>query len=203
MYLITPSLLNSFSYYFRYEPEDSEGITAEEKEAEARREFLQSLSREKGAPTEAMQRGIDFEDRVFAYCNGHEDESEPVREIGELCRGGMWQVSVKRRLDEFLLYARADVIKRDTAYDIKCSKSYELGKYQGSMQHRIELFCTGLPRFSYLISDERSWWREDYFNHPGIEQELREALYNFTGYLRNDAEAKALYYSKWIALEAA
>jgi hypothetical protein len=102
-------------------------------------------------------------------------------------------------LDGFLLYGKTDVIKRDTVYDLKRSKSYEVGKYQKSAQHRIYLYCSKLPRFSYLISDDRSWWAEDYFNHDGIEGEIRQAIRQFIGYLENDPEARALYYDKWKA----
>lgn len=207
MYLITPTLLNAFEYYFNFEGEASDGedgdvISAEEKEAQARKEFLQTLNREKFPPTPAMQAGIDFENRVFAACKGEPDDSEVVRELAEICAGGHWQARVMAQMDGFLLYGKADVIKMDTIIDIKRTKSYDLGKYQKSAQHRIYLYCTKLPRFSYLVSDERSWWREDYFNHDGIEQEIRQLIRNFTSYLENDAEAKALFYDRWRSLEA-
>lgn len=208
MYLITPTLLNAFDYYVNFEgkpteAEDGTIITAEEKEASVREEFLNTLAREKFPPTPAMQEGVDFENRVHAYCQGAPDDSEQVREIGDIVKGGLWQQPVKRPLDDFMLYARADVIKRDTIYDIKRPKSYEVGKYQQSTQHRIELWCTGMPKFSYLLSDGRGWWREDYFNHTGTEQEIRHAIWRFTGYLEHDPEAKKLYYGKWKALESA
>jgi len=59
-YLITASLLNSFSYYLQDEwkaPQDS------------RADFLKTLSREKFEPNEAMQKGIDFEEAVKLYCD--------------------------------------------------------------------------------------------------------------------------------------
>lgn len=203
MMLITPSLLNSFSYYFSYQPEASgegdEFVSAEEKEADVRADFLRTLSREKSAPNESMQKGIDFETDVLAYCNGDETESGPIREIGELCKGGMWQQAVKKELDGYLLYGKTDVIKRDTVIDVKYTASYDVGKFLSSQQHRIYLYCTGLPKASYLISNGRDWWREDYFNHGGIEQEIRDAIRHFTGHLENDPEAKALYYSKWVS----
>lgn len=202
MYLITPTLLNSFAYYFGFEGEASEDddgniITAEEKEANARKEFLQTLSREKFVPSSSMQKGIDLENRITAYCKGIDDENPVIREIGDICKGGLWQERVKANFGEYLLYGKADVIKRDTIIDIKFSGSYELGKYQPSMQHRIYLYCTKLPKFSYLISNEREWWREDYFNYDGIEQEIHQAIREFTDYLENDQEAKGLFYSKW------
>lgn len=193
MYLITPSLLNSFAYYMAYDGED---------EISSRADFLRTLSREKSAPTEAMQRGIDFENRVFAYCNGTPDDNETVKAIGDIVKGGMWQQAVKMTYGEYLLYARADVIKRDTIYDIKCSKVYDLGKYYNSAQHKIELFVTGMPKFSYLISDERNWFREDYFNHDGLELEIRHMLREFTGYLGHDSHASQLFHERWLSLDS-
>lgn len=211
MHLITPSLLNNFAYYLSFEGETTEDeggivITAEEKEAKQRAEFLTMLRREKTPNTEDQQRGLDFEAQIQEHCEGAPDNDPVIQEIGAIVKGGMWQQSMKLEFGEFLLYARADVIKRDTIYDIKRPRSggnYEPGKYAQSAQHRIEFLCSGMPKFSYIISDGRNWWREDYFNHAGIEQEIRAMIREFTGYLENDPEAKALYYSNWQALEKA
>lgn len=207
-WLITPSLLNSFDYYFSFEGEPSgEGedfVSAEQKEAEVRREFLQTLSREKSPPNESMQAGIDFENKVRAYCDGLCLEVTPViREIGDIVKGGGWQVTMKKPMGDYLLYAKADNVFRDTIYDLKRSNSYEVGKYQKSMQHRIEFYCSGMPKFSYLVTDDRAWWREDYANHDGIGLEIAASIQKFTGYLRHDPEARELYYGKWAALKEA
>jgi hypothetical protein len=77
-----------------------------------------------------------------------------------------------------------DVIKRDTIYDIKFTSNYELGKFYNSSQHRIYLYCLGLPKFQYLISDGKEYWTEDYHNHEGIEDELKGMISDFMGYLR-------------------
>lgn len=201
MYLITPTLLNSFAYYFDYEPEASgegeEFVSAEQKEAAVRKDFLQTLSREKYAATEAMEKGNILEARIKAYCDGANDEDKVVREIGDICKGGMWQEKCKADFGDYLLYGKIDNLKRDTINDIKYTGTYDVGKYSKSMQHRIYLYCTGLPKFSYLISNGREWWGEDYFNHVGIEQEIRTAINSFIAYLENDPEARELYYSKW------
>lgn len=206
MYLITPTLLNSFHYWFNYQAEDSEDesgniITSSQKEIKAREEYLSMLRREEIEKSSAMQAGIDFENKIFDYCcNSAPGESSIICEIGDMVAGGYWQQRVSKQLDGFLLYGRADVIKHDTIYDIKRSKSYEVGKYYLSAQHRIYLYCTGIPKFSYIISDERSWWREDYFNHPAIEDEIRAMLAVFTSHIEKvDAEAKELYYRHWKA----
>lgn len=200
MMLITPSLLSSFAYYLTYDGEEQEA---------QRSEFLRMLRRERSEPNEAMQKGIDFENVIKIYCDrgdvcnedGISQVSDVVSSIGEICKGGIWQQAVKTELDGYLLYGKTDVIKRDTIIDIKRTDSYDIGKYQLSMQHRIYLYCTKLPRFSCLISNERDWWREDYFNHERVEQEIRDAIREFTGYLENDPEAKTIYYDKWKSYE--
>lgn len=126
-----------------------------------------------------------------------------VRKVGDIVKGGLWQQSVKKDLkignSEFLLYGRTDVIKRDTVFDIKFTSNYELGKFQDSSQHLIYLYCSELPKFSYLISDGKDWWREDYFNHAGIEGEIKSKVSEFLDYLEGDKEAKELYFNNWIS----
>lgn len=213
-YLITPSLLNSYAYYIRDEwksPEDS------------RADFLKTLSREKFEPNEAMQKGIDFENDVQNYCvdkfeptnriithidNGEQEEinewdfySVCVITCGRIVKDGIWQQPVKKEIkvgnQEFLLYGRTDVIKRDTIYDIKFTSNYELGKFLDSSQHLIYLYCSDLPNFSYLISDGKDWWKEDYFNHTGVESEIKSKISEFLDYLETDKEAKEMFLTKW------
>ena len=198
-YLLTPSLLNNFSYYIGDDyksPEDS------------RADFLKTLSREKFKPNEAQQKGIWFEDSVFDYCENkliveicEDGYWNSIKEIGDIVKGGLWQQSVKKELkignQEFLLYGRTDVIKRDTIYDIKFTENYELGKFLDSSQHLIYLYCSGLPNFSYLISDGKDWWREDYHNHAGVEDEIKSKVSCFLDYLENDKEAKEMFLTKW------
>ena len=193
-YLITTSLLNSYAYYIQDEWKSP---------AESRADFLKTLSREKFEPNEAMQKGIDFENEVFGYCSLDKELPivSPMTEIGEIVKGGLWQQSVKKEItvgnQEFLLYGRTDVIKRDTVYDIKFTSNYELGKFLDSSQHLIYLYCSDLPNFSYLISDGKEFWREDYHNHAGIENEIKSKISDFLGYLENDKEAKEMFLTKW------
>jgi len=212
-FLITPSLINAYQYYINDEwksPQDS------------RADFLKTLSREKFEPNEAMQKGIDFERFVqlfseekitFIDGNWHIHTKEfaancppegyegIIKDIGDIVKGGLWQQSVKKEItvgnQEFLLYGRTDVIKRDTIYDIKFTSNYELGKFLDSSQHLIYLYCSDLPNFSYLISDGKEFWREDYHNHAGIENEIKSKISDFLGYLENDKEAKEMFLTKW------
>ena len=124
-----------------------------------------------------------------------------VENVANIVNSGLWQQTCKKELkignQEFLLYGRTDVIKRDTIYDIKFTSNYELGKFYNSSQHLIYLYCLGLPKFQYLISDGKEYWTEDYHNHEGIEDELKGMISDFMEYLENDKEAKQMFLTKW------
>lgn len=195
-YLITPTLINSYQYYINDEFKSP---------ADSRADFLKTLSKEKFEPNEAMQKGIDFESQIKDFCDGVAIQANETHigaiMIGEIVKGGLWQQTCKKDLQvggkEFLLYGKMDVIKRDTIYDIKFTGNYELGKFLDSSQHLIYLYCTGLPKFQYLISDGKDYWIEDYHNHANIENEIKGKISDFLGYLENDKEAKELFETKW------
>ena len=201
-YLITPSLINSYFYYINDEWKSL---------AESRADFLKTLSREKFEPNEAMQKGIDFENQIMNCCKDkpfqcHEimefyDGKDPVMEIAMIVEGGFWQQVVKKNItignQEFILYGKCDVIERDTIFDIKYTSNYEVGKFSDSIQHLIYLYCSDLPKFSYLISDGKDWWQEDYFNNNNVEAEICLKISDFMGYLENDIEAKEMFLNKW------
>ena len=210
-YLITPSLINSFQYYINDKFKSP---------ADSRADFLKTLSKEKFEPTEAMQKGIDFENKIFEldkmlkadwndiainfiFSQETEEYRDCLKNIATIVKDGLWQQTCKKDLQignqEFLLYGRMDVVKRDTVYDIKYTSNYELGKFLGSAQHLIYLYCTGLPKFKYLISNGKDFWIEDYFNNVNIENAIKNKINNFLSYLENDSEAKNLFETKWQA----
>ena len=201
-YLITASLLNSYQYYIQDEFKSP---------ADSRANFLKTLSRERFEPNEAMQKGIDFEsdvrlatdelNEINIFHDDYDGRQEIVNQMARKVKGGLWEQTCRKDLQvgnqEFLLYGRTDVIKRDTIYDIKFTSNYELGKFIDSSQHKIYLYCLGLPKFQYLISDGKEYWTEDYHNHEGIENELKGMISDFMGYLENDKEAKEMFLTKW------
>jgi len=208
-YLITPTLINAYQYYINDEFKSP---------ADSRADFLKTLSKEKFKPSEVMQKGIELEDTIkeisssdFAhrsFCDSLPEDNIEQRDITMLIlvdtvKGGLWQQTCKKELkignQEFLLYGKMDVIKRDTIYDIKFTSNYELGKFLDSSQHLIYLYCTGLPKFQYLISDGENYWIEDYYNHANIENEIKSKISDFLGYLENDKEAKEMFETKWIS----
>ena len=198
-YLITPTLLNSFQYYIQDEYKSP---------ADSRADFLKTLSRERFEPNEAMQKGIDFENEIKTIADkfielkieDYEAKSNLFK-IADIVKGGLWQQTCKKDLtignQEFLLYGKCDVVKRNTIYDIKYTSNYEVGKFLDSAQHLIYLYCLDLPKFQYLVSDGEEYWVEDYYNHAGIEDEIKSKINDFLSYLENDKEAKEMFFTKW------
>lgn len=201
-YLITPTLLNSLKYYL-------------ESDFGKREDFLKTLSRERFEPNEAMQKGIDFENDIQKFCKDMEDyymlsniapisrpeESKIIEEVSNIVYGGFWQESVKKEIEvagtRFLLYGRCDVIKDDTIYDIKYTKNYNLGKFSNSTQHLIYMYCGGLDKFQYLVSDLKNYWTEEYTKPKNIESKIISEIHSLLNYLKRDEEANKLFYSKW------
>lgn len=182
--LITPTLINGFQFYQSFDNA-------------SREDFLRLLSRQKSERTEAMQAGIDFEDAIKRYCDTGQTEKEIVKEIGDICKNGLWQVTVCKSLDNYLLYGKADVIKYDTIYDIKHTKSYDMNKYYNSMQHLLYMYCTDIPNFAYLISDEKNVYREDYVKESDMVDRIKSKITDFIDYLKADKEASDLFYKNW------
>ena len=200
-YLITPTLLNSFQYYIQDEYKSP---------ADSRADFLRTLSRERFEPNEAMQKGVDFENDIkiateykYEYWQDNKTvEYDSVIDcLANIVQDGIWQQTCKKDLtignQEFLLYGKCDVVKRDTIYDIKYTSNYEVGKFLDSAQHLIYLYCLDLPKFQYLVSDGEEYWVEDYYNHVGIEDEIKSKISDFLSYLENDKEAKEMFFTKW------
>lgn len=187
-YLITPSLYGSYLYYTATDFNQiySDAEKAEEAEQRAYQDWLNCLNKVKTPTTDAQQKGINFEKAIQEITEGVErygclnpeqivdmpklnavdlisdDEYETAKTIADIVKGGMWQETLKKETDNYLLYGRADVIKQDTIYDIKRVSSYDIGKYNKSIQHLLYMECAGLDKFDYLISDGKSVYKETY-----------------------------------------
>ena len=225
--LITSSLLNSYAYYIQDEFKSPADSRADFLRTLAKVRTETTPAQQKGLDFEYLvEKTCDWEDGgthwanllsqkceklkslnianykdAVSFIDKNLDYLKCIKEIGKVVEKSLWQQSVKKELkignQEFLLYGRTDVIKRDTIYDIKFTGSYELGKFLDSSQHLIYLYCSGLPNFSYLISDGKDWWREDYHNHAGVEDEIKSKVSDFLSYLENDKKAKEMFLTKW------
>ena len=132
-----------------------------------------------------------------------ETEADIIKEFGEKVKGGVWQKGLSKIITmgnhQYVLYGKADVIKRDVIYDVKYTGKYEPGKFQSSMQHRIELLSSPLNIFEYIVSDLKSSWVEPY-NKTGKElEEVKTCLNELLAYLERDEEAKKLFEKNWLS----
>ena len=226
-YLITASLLNSYQYYIQDEYKSPADSRADFLKTLSRERFEPNQAMQKGIDFEYLiEKTCDWEEGAVhwadllskkceklkslnianykdavSFIDKNLDYIKCIKEIGKIVQKSLWQQTCKKDLQvgnqEFLLYGRMDVIKRDTIYDIKFTSNYELGKFMDSSQHRIYLYCLGLPKFQYLISDGKEYWTEDYHNHEGIEDELKGMISDFMSYLENDKEAKEMFLTNW------
>lgn len=192
-YFMTQSLLSSWMYMFDCWEENAD---------EAEESFLRVLNRVPTETTEAMQRGINFENAVYSCCEAPEGEYEPTaRKIADTVRGGLWQVKAYKDKNiggyDFLLYARCDVVKAGRIIDIKRVENYEVGKYLSSPQHPMYFECVdGAIGFDYLISDGNDVYTETYT--PEITQSIDNIVLQFIGYLKA-AGLWNIYEEKWKA----
>jgi hypothetical protein len=157
-FLVTQSLLSDFAWIFKKE----DGYA----------DFLRTLRREPKEQSKAMFAGIAFEEAVTAYANGDplnesRKHADAIREVGDECRGGQFQVRLSREIEvggvQFLAYGVLDCLKAGTIYDIKFSKTYTVGKYRDSPQHPMYFYiCPEAQEFVYLISDGEGVCRERY-----------------------------------------
>lgn len=159
-YLLTHSLLSSWLYAMK----DMGG-------RDTYQEFLQVLRREPTPRTEAMQKGIDFEDLVTAITLGKGDEASPwypaARKVAEKVQGGILQCKASRPIEvdgvPLLLYGRLDCLKGGVISDIKFSPGYERGKFIGSTQHPTYFeLVPEAEKFRYIISNGTEVWTETY-----------------------------------------
>lgn len=165
-FLITHSLLSSWLYAMKDNPfEDS---TTERNPFD---EFMKTLRREPTETTDAMQKGINFENLVTAITEGNDDRTnnwyEAAERIARIVQGGQLQYKAFKEIKvngmTFLLYGRLDALKAGVIYDIKFSGNYDAGKYFTSTQHPTYLeLVPEAKEFTYLISNGSGVWAETY-----------------------------------------
>lgn len=199
-YLVTPTLLNSWDYLMKVDDEYGEG---------ARASFLQTLSRDKFEPTEAMDKGNQFEKDVFAYVDGYrptlvDDYWECVAEIAPKVHGGVRQLAVKSEIvvngQAYLLYGKVDHLAGPWATDIKWTGTYDFPKFKDTAQHQIYLACLpNVPSFRYLISDGKRTYEEVYQRGECVAPE--DLVRDFVVSLSRWPDAFDTFKAKWTAYE--
>jgi hypothetical protein len=178
-------------------------------------EILDALNKAEKEASPAMRAGIDFENAVRRVCDGGWepgeeapiDPSKPthvqtedfcVLEAAERVAGGLWQQRISRELDGDLVYGIADVVRRSTIFDIKrVVYKYEIGKYEGSIQHLVYMYAAGIPNFEYVVSDGRGVYIESYHWGAGSLETLRERIAEMKDFLLSDDEMSSAFQTHW------
>jgi hypothetical protein len=160
-------------------------------------EILDTLNKAEKKESPAMRAGINFENDVRRVCSGGTSEDFCVLEAADIVKGGMWQRRVSRELDGDLLYGIADVIRRNTIFDIKRVFKYDIGKYEGSIQHLIYMYAVGIPNFDYVISDGQEVYVETYHWEARSLETLKERISEMKGSLLSDDEMSLAFQTHW------
>ena len=199
-YMITHSLLSAWLYLLKENP-----FETAESESDPMKDFLDVLNRVPTPTTEAMQKGIDFENLVTAICKGAgniEDKNYSAAEkVARVVKGGCFQYATSSTMKingiEVFLYGRLDVLKAGTIYDIKYSGSYERGKFENSTQHPtyFELIPEA-DKFVYLISNGDEVWTETYYRED--TRSIRPIISDFFDWLKA-YDLLDLYKEKWVS----
>jgi hypothetical protein len=110
----------------------------------------------------------------------------------------MWQRRVSKELDNDLLYGIADIIRRDTIFDLKRVDYYDTGKYEGSIQHLLYMYATGIPNFEYVIADNSEVYGEAYYWGSKSLETLRERIADMKDSLLSDRDLSRAFRTYWI-----
>jgi hypothetical protein len=204
---MTQSLLNSwqrqYADFSKYD--DSEAM-----EELARRDFLTVLNREKTETTDAMQKGIDFENMVYSICNDEEIDTsgkwfEAASHIAREVSGGLFQFAANKVINiggrDILLYGRLDCLKAGVITDIKFSSNYSVGKFYKSPQHPMYFeIVPEADKFVYLVSNGRTIWREEYRREE--TKSIIDCAAEFLQYL-DASNLMNVYIEKWRSKDSA
>lgn len=183
-YLITPTLYSDYLWYINSEQDKTE--------------FLSRLRKEPQETSDAMLRGIEFESQVWAACNGVPCDEPTVTEAAQLLKGSLYQQTLSKKIDEFVLYCRADFICGKIISDTKRVSNYEVGKYAESLQHGISLVCMPTAeRFQYVISDGNNLYTEDYFRTSTTEADVMAKVREMYNWLKQDPEIWDAFHNNW------
>lgn len=199
-YLMTHSLLSSWLYAMRDNP--CEDATTERNPME---EFMQTLRREPTETTEAMLKGIKFEDLVTDIIAGDYYREDPwceaAEKVARRVRGGVLQYKARKQIEvgglTLVLYGRLDCLKAGEVIDIKFSGSYDRGKYRDSTQHPTYLeLIPEAKSFSYIISNGTEVWTETYLREE--TPSIIPVISDFLDWLAT-MDLLDLYKEKWLA----
>lgn len=198
-YLLTPSLHDNWVWYNRMDSKEKQ-------------DFLNTLLKVETTDPEALERmegGKIFEADIRMCCAGGayigEDKAYAscVNEVAGIVDGGIWQQRVMFDVTffgmNFLVYGKIDVRKRDMIFDIKKTAKYEMGKYQGSVQHPTYMIGEKVKKFAYLACDGDMVYREDYALTEDMERQMFADYEELVDGIFADADFRRAYQENWKA----
>jgi len=168
-YLLTHSLLSSWLYLMK-----DNTFSDATNEKDWQEDFMKVLKREPTETTEAMQKGIDFEDMVTRITLKQQTEAdeqstwyESAKKVAQDVSGGALQYKASKPVTvdgvDLLLYGRLDCLKAGKVMDIKYSGSYDTGHFFDSTQHPMYLeLIPEAYEFVYVVSNGQYVWHETY-----------------------------------------
>lgn len=194
----------------------------EDKREAAEQAMLSTVQKKKFEATDPINKGIEFEALIEQVTQGKDVALLPTKYLQEFDReklnkiivdlstivqGGTWQDKVEKTLflgrrSSYLVYGKTDVLKAgEIIYDIKYTGRKMANKFANSTQHRLYMYCTGIEKFSYLVSDGKTWWREDYYSNPAEDSLfLATIIREFREWLETNEEAAKAFEEKWVVV---
>ena len=145
--------------------------------------LIDRLNRVQGEPTEAMKKGVAFEECLRYNKTSHsidnlkfDFDAKLLESMGTICHNGIWNTLVEFTIPvdtdvAVRLYGYIDCIKQDTCIDVKTTSSYSFPKFDQSYQHKLYMIASNhsgiyLNKFMYLITDFRDYYYEVYPYDP-------------------------------------
>jgi hypothetical protein len=206
MIRLSPTFLDSFRYYREAKDEYAD---------KARRDLIDRLNGV-SVTSEAMRKGIDFEQAVCDYCDGKKITVgrgakpallQSIDEIAGYVNGALRQVHVSAHIaTDIVIHGYIDFLKGGTIYDVKTTHQYEFPKYLHKCQHLAYMAALrphGIATFKYLITDFSSVYVEEYRWSDSMLGDLKGRAMDFLSYLEIDPEMKEAFERKQLRQEAA
>lgn len=131
----------------------------------------------------AIDKGIP--DNVVSFSeDGFKFPASLVAELQQILYGAIPQYKASTQIQTKFgiveIYGYIDYLLLDKAIDLKCTGSFEIGKYKNSMQRHVYPICLAdegieVDEFEFLVTDYKSIFREGY----GVDlKQSKQAIIN-------------------------
>jgi hypothetical protein len=179
-------------------------------------DFKNQLHRIWSEPSEAIKRGIDFENVIYQMANRHSEikASDFFHKICEIVKGGDFQkkANITMMIDEkeYYLYGKLDVYFHDLIIDIKTTSKFRgANSYLSTWQHLFYCLMTNIPRFMYLVvvfykdipnkikSIEKVYYNMNEIGMDKVRKQIIIGIRDVIGFINSDKILKEGYYTKF------